>query len=123
MITQVPLDTTLAESLQQIAARQGASLEEVLDQLVQKYLRESRRAKLQAEFARYQAQHADLKVDYLGRHIAFYEGRVIDHDLDPDVLVRRVRRRYGHLPVLFVQVEEAPIQEYVIRSPRWVESA
>ena len=123
MIAQVPLNATLAESLQQAADRQGTSLEEMLNQLVQKYLSESRQTLLQAEMARYQAHHSELKADYLGQHIAFYEGRVIDHDADPSALVHRVRQQYGRQPVLFVQVEDQAIQEYVIRSPRLVESA
>ncbi len=122
MIAQVPLDAKLAESLRQAAIQQGANLEDVLNDLVQKYLREVRREKLRVEFEHYQAMHAELKPSYFGQHVAIHEGKLVDHDLDPAALVRRVRERFGRIPVLITQVEDEPIQEYVIRSPRLVRS-
>ena len=121
MITQVPLDATLAESLQQSAAQQGASLEEALNQLVQQYLRESRHTQLQAEMERYRAQHRQLLAAYPEQFIGLHEGRVLDHDPEGGVLYARLCRQYHDLPILIVQVTETPEQEYVIRSPRWVE--
>ena len=122
MITQLPVDAKLAESLQQVAAQRGVSVEEVMNDLARKYVREARREIIRAEFESYQVMHAELKAKYLGQHVAVHQGRLIDHDADVSALVRRVRREHGSIPILFVQVEDEPVKEYVIRSPRLVET-
>ncbi len=122
MLTQVPMDAKLAESLQKVAAEQGQTLEEVMNDFARKYLREARREVIKVEFEHYQAMHAELKAKYLGQHVAIHEGRLIDHDSDPIALAHRVRQHYGYLPILITQVREQPRQEYVIRSPRLVRS-
>jgi hypothetical protein len=122
MVSQVPLDAKLAESLRQAAAEQGTNLEDVLNELVEKYLREVRRENLRIEFEHYASMHAELKASYLGQHVAIYEGRLVDHDPDASALVRRIRQRFGRAHVLITQVEDEPIPEYMIRSPRLVRS-
>ena len=116
--TQVSLDADLVESLQQIAAEQGLTLDQVISDLARQYLRQARRAKLQREAEAYQALYVDLKSKYLGQHVAIHDGNLVDHDTDPVVLVRRVRQRFGHAPILIRQVEEQPDREFVLRSPR-----
>ena len=116
--TQVSLDADLVESLQQIAAEQGLTLDQVISDLARQYLRQARRAKLQREAEAYQALYVDLKSKYLGQHVAIHDGNLVDHDADPVVLVRRVRQRFGHAPILIRQVEEQPDREFVLRSPR-----
>ncbi len=120
MDTTIKLDSELFEALKQVTAPQGVTVESVIQQLARQYLREKRHAKIQEEFERYQAKHSELKAKYLGQHIAFYQGEVIDQDTDPMALVARVKARLGDAPVLVLQVHEQPIQEFVIRSPRLV---
>lgn len=117
---EVPLDPDLVEALRQITAEQGVSLKSVLSDLVRNYVREARREKIGAESERFQAMHAELKKKYLGQHVAVHEGQVVDHDSDPRALVRRIRQRFGRAPILVTQVEEKPVREFVIRSPRLV---
>jgi len=118
MVSHVPLDAKLAESLRQTAAQQGADLENLLNELVEKYLREVRHAQLLAEMERFRAQHANLLETYRGEYIGMYEGRVLDHDPDGGALNTRLRREYGDLSILIVQVTESPEQEFTIRNPR-----
>jgi len=118
MVAQVPLDANLAESLRQAAERQGASVEDVLSDIVQKYLREARHAQLVAEMERFRARHTDLLASYPGEYIGLREGRVLDHDPDAGALHSRLRRQYSDLPILIVQVTETPEQEFTIRNPR-----
>jgi len=122
MMAQVPLDANLVDSLREAAQQQGASVQEVLTEIVQKYLREVRRENLRVEFEHYTSMHAELKVSYFGQHVTIYEGRLVDHDSDASALVRRIRQRFGRAPVLITQVEDEPVPEYVIRSPRLVRS-
>ena len=118
MVSHVPLDAKLAESLRQVAAEQGANLEDVLTELVEKYLREVRHTQLLAEMEHFRVQHAGLSVTYRGEYIGMHEGRVLDHDPDGGALHTRLLRQYGDLPILIVQVTESPEQEFMVRNPR-----
>jgi hypothetical protein len=118
MLVQVPMDAKLAESLQQVADERGASVEDVMNDLARQYLRQARHEKISAEFVHYQAMHVELKAKYLDQHVAIHNGQVVDVDPDVTLLLRRVRSRFGDTPVLITQIEDEPIREYVIRSPR-----
>jgi hypothetical protein len=119
---EVSMDAALEESLEQIAAEQGTSVEKVLNDLAKQYVRQARRAKIDQEFQAYQAMHPQLKEKMLGKHVAIHDGQLIDSDSDAMKLVARVQEQFGHIPILFVQVEDQPIREFVIRSPRLVRS-
>jgi hypothetical protein len=122
MLTQIHMDAKLAESLQQAAEQRGANVEEVMNDLARKYVREARREKIRLEFESYQKMHTELKAKYLGQHVAIYSGQLIDHDADVSALVKRIRQQYGREPVLITQVHEQAVREFVIRSPRLVRS-
>ncbi len=115
---QVELDADLVAALRQVAQQRGLSADELLYDLVRQFLRKARREKIRQEFAAYQAMHSQLAATRLGEHVAIHEGQVVDHDQEPDALLRRVRERFGRTPVLIVQVREQPAREFVIRSPR-----
>ena len=119
---QVPLNPDLAESLREIADKQGQSLENVLDDLVRQYVRQARREKISRECRHYERMHSILKEEYLGQHVAIHEGQLVDHDVDPMVLSQRIRERYGRVPVLVTRVSEEPFPEFSIRRPRLVQS-
>lgn len=116
--TQISLDANLVESLRQIAAEQGKTLDQVFDDLAQQYIRQARREKIHREQEAYLAMHAELKEKYLGQHVAIHEGKLVDVDPDAGVLLQRVRQRFGRAPVMICEVREQPIPEFVIRSPR-----
>jgi len=119
---QVTLDSELVEALKQTTEQQGTNVEAVMERLARQYVREARRQKIHAEFEKYRALYSELKAKYLGQHIALHDGQVVDHDADPTALVQRVRQRFGRLPILFTQVEEAPIQEYTLHSTHLAQS-
>ncbi len=116
--TQVSLDATLVETMRQIAAEKGITLDQVVGESARQYVRQARRARLRREQEAYRAMHPELKQKYLGQHVAIYTGELVDHDPDAMALLRRVRQKFGHAPVLFCEVEDKPDKEYVIRSPR-----
>lgn len=116
----VPMDNRLFNEMQQVTTELGVSLEDVFNDLARKYLREARRQKIDAEFSHYQAMHAQLKEQYYGQHVAIHNGQLIDHDADLGALVRRVRQRLGHTPVLITEVSEKAMQEYTTHSFRVV---
>ena len=119
---QLTLDSKLVEELKQATSQDGTSIDSIFADLALQYLREARDKKLQTEFERYQAMHAELKGKYLGQHVAIFEGRLIDFDLDPMTLDRRIEQRFGQAPILITQVAEKPIREFLVRRPRLVRS-
>jgi len=116
----VALDAELYESLKKATSEQGTNPEIVLNDLTRQYLRDVRRRKIDEESQAYQAMHPGLKQDYFGQHVAIHNGQLVDHDADAMTLLRRIRQRFGRLPVLITQVEEEPVREYVIHSTQLV---
>ncbi len=120
MLAQVHLDSELVTSLEEAVRQQGENVEDVLAELVQQYLRQTRREKIRQEMEWYQNAHAELKKRYAGQHIAIHEQQVIDHDPDVTALAGRIRQQYGRIPILITQVYDQPVPEFAIRRPQLV---
>lgn len=116
----VKLNANLLETLKRTTTEQGVTVDQVFDEMARQYIAHARRKIIDQEFEHYQKMHAALKEKYLGENVAIHEGQLVDHDPDARTLVRRVQKRFGHIPILFTQVDQEPIREYVIRSPRLV---
>lgn len=118
MLAQVPIDAKLAESLLQVAAEHGQPIEAVMNDLAQNYLRAERHAQLLAEMDRFRAKHGELLTQFNGEYIGLRNGEVLDHDADGGQLHKRLRQQHGGLPVLIVQVNESPEQDFTVRNPK-----
>ncbi len=70
------------------------------------------------EMQAYIAMHPLLKKTHFGKHVAIYEGRLIDSDTDYERLTRRIDAQYPNGFVWVSTVAEEPIQTFVFRSPR-----
>ena len=70
------------------------------------------------EMEAYIALHPLLKEQYFGKHVAIYQGKLIDYDDDPGALFERIDAQYPDEFVWLTQVRPEPIQTIVIRSPR-----
>lgn len=73
---------------------------------------------LNREMQAYIVMHPQLKKTHFGKHVAIYEGRLIDSDDDYDTLTRRIDAQYPDQFVWVSTVEEEPIKTLVFRSPR-----
>jgi len=73
---------------------------------------------MKREIAAYKTIHSDLVQDYLGQYVAVYQGKLVDNDLDPVALHKRVIANYPDQVVLSrkVQVDSEPV--LYMRSPR-----
>jgi hypothetical protein len=60
-----------------------------------------------------------LLEQYPGEFIALHSGRVVDHDQDVTALEKRVRQRFGWLPVLIAPVNPEPRHELFWRGTRF----
>ena len=112
------LSPQIYHPLQKVAQEQGRQVESIVEDLVEGYLHEVRFQHLLEEMDRYRQQHPQLKSDYLGQFIGMHKGELLGHDSDGGQLFYRLRKEYGDLPILIVEVTESPEQEFNIRSPR-----
>ncbi len=112
-MTTIELPHRLITPLQQLATAQGSSIEEVIEEALADYLREQRHKQLLQEMERYRAQHEQLKDRYVGEFVGMYNGHILDHDPDGNLLYNRLRQEHGNLPILIVEVTLTPEQEFV----------
>ncbi len=73
---------------------------------------------VEREMQAYIAMHPLLKKTHFGKHVAVYDGRLIDTDDDYDALTRRIDAQYPDRFVWISKVAEEPIKTFVFRSPR-----
>lgn len=107
---EVPAE--LFRPLQQLAAERGESVSSIVEQLIADYLREQRHRYLLDEMDRFRVHHSELHRQYAGSFVALRDGQVLDHDADGGTLYARLRRQYGDLPILIVEVTDQPEQVF-----------
>ena len=76
---------------------------------------------LDQEILFFEAQHSQLVKEYLGQHIAMFQGQVIAHHDELETLFKKVRETHPTDVVLYRQVEEMLPPTLVFRSPRMVD--
>lgn len=118
MMTTVTLEPKLLQQLEQVAAENTTSPDELLDAAVRTYLRQLERAKIRLEATAYRTLHSQLVLDHLGQYVAIHQRRVVDSDASFEALHTRIRERFGNQAVLIRQVETEPERELTFRSPR-----
>jgi hypothetical protein len=111
------LRADLRETLERDAEQDARSISDIVNEAVERYVRERQRAKLDKEIAAFEAIHAELRQKYLGQWVAINNQRLVDHDPDRLVLYRRTRSKYGHTSVLLREVTEQPQEEVWFRTP------
>lgn len=106
--------------LQELAKQQQAPVETIVEELIDRYLREQRHAALLQEMEHFRQQHAELLAQFRGQYIGMLSGLVVDSDPDGGALHTRLARRYGDQPVLIVEVTDQAEQEFRRLSRRLV---
>jgi len=114
----VTLTPELVREIESLAGKDQADAQLFVEKAVREYLNQTRQAKIRAETEAFNAQHAKLRVTYLGQYVAMHEGKVIDHDPDLRALHLRVYAKVGRIPVLLKQVTDEPERVLTFRSPR-----
>jgi hypothetical protein len=75
------------------------------------------------EMAAYIAMHPKLLQEYLGRHVAIYDGQLVDSDEDFSALLARIDRNYPEDFVWIAQIAPEPMPTFIHRSPRRPQSS
>jgi len=73
---------------------------------------------LDREMEAYIAMHSKLKEQYLGKHVAIFQGKLVAHDVEYGALYERVLERYPNKTVWISTVREEAIPTLHLRSPR-----
>jgi hypothetical protein len=113
----IALRADLRETLEKDAKQETRSVNDLVNEAVERYLHERQLAKLDVEIAAYERMYPELRQKYLGQWVAVHEQKLIDHDDDRAVLYGRVRATYRRTAVLIRQVTEQPDNEIWIRTP------
>jgi hypothetical protein len=121
-MTDLHLDAHLMEQLEQLAAGQAMDVNQFLAEAVRSYLRQVEQEAMQANVTAFLARRPELLKTYPNEYIAFYQGELVDHDIDFLTLHRRVRRQFGRQPVLLRQVNSVSERILTFRSPRFTRS-
>lgn len=103
------------EQIRRLAADRAQPAEEVLEAAVQAHFDQLEREALHEETEAFWDMHDELVNKYEGKHVALYQGEVVDHDEDASRLERRVREEFGGLPVLIAPVTPGPRRDL-----RWI---
>lgn len=119
-MTVIELAPRLITPLQLLAKRQEASVEEIVEEVIDRFLREQRHAQLLQEMERFRQLHSELLPRFRGQYIGLLDGQVLDSDADGGVLHTRLARQYGDQPILIVEVKDQPEQEFKRLSRRLV---
>ena len=70
----------------------------------------------------YLAMHEFLKENFFGKHVAIYQGQLIDFDDDFDALYERIDAKYPDVFVWLDTVADEPMEAISLRSPLFVEN-
>lgn len=116
-VTAGALPQDLAESLASAADQMGTSVETLIQEAIRQYLATRRREQLEQEIAAYEAMHAWLWQEMPGMWVAIHGAELVDQDRDKTALYRRIRDRFGRIPVLMREVKPEAVEEIWLRTP------
>lgn len=72
------------------------------------------------ERAAFTALHPTLLTQYPGEYVAIHNGALVDHDKDGLTLSLRVHQRFPHEFVWIAPLKAQALEEWVVRSPRFM---
>ena len=113
----ITLRADLQTTLKASASLEDKSINELVNEAVERYLLQRQLTKIDAEIEAYQRLHPLLRQTHVGQWVAVHEQQLVDFDIDRAALYQRVRQKYGLRPVLIRQVAEQPEEELLVRTP------
>jgi len=119
----VEVDSGLVDEIRTLGGMENGEVTAVVEDALRLHIFHLRQHKLDQECNFYEENHAQIVDQYLGRYVAIHHGQVIDADDDGSVLSRRVRKKFGRVPIAIIHVQETPDWPVLrIRRPRLIGS-
>jgi len=98
-------------------------LTEVITQNLQPFPVHENREDMLREFEAFKMLHPQLVNQFKGQYVAIFKGQMVDHDVDPVALLKRVKEHHPGKTVLQRKVEDNPDPVLWFRSPRLMSNA
>ncbi|MEW6717479.1 MAG: DUF5678 domain-containing protein [Chloroflexota bacterium] len=117
-MTILQISEELAGIIHREAETRGVSIEEYLKSTIRREHTLAARQKIEQEQEWWFTLSLKERAKYEGKFVAVHNKKLIDHDEDEIALARRVREKYGNIPILIMPAEGPP--ELRIYSPRLV---
>lgn len=117
-MTVIKLRDDLRKTLEQYAEHQNRSVDQLINEAIRNYIEDIHARELAREQQAYESMHTELLRTHAGKWVAVHRGSVVDSDEDDVALHQRVLGRLGDVPVLLTRVEDKPITDLWLRSPR-----
>lgn len=115
----ITLRNDLRETLEENARSESKSVDEIINEAVEYYLREQHVEALELEITAYRRMHARLFKEYAGQWVAIHDQKLFDSDHDRAALYQRVRSNLGQRVVLIRQVLPQPDADIWMRTPSY----
>lgn len=117
----IEVDPTLIQEIRSYSKAENGDLRTVVEDALRQHLFRLRQEKIDRECDAYQKNHPEIAGKYLGQFVAIHGGEVIDADPDGVVLSKRIREKFGRIPIAIIQVRETPEWPVIrVRSPKLV---
>ncbi|HRJ43260.1 MAG: hypothetical protein KJZ86_05840 [Caldilineaceae bacterium] len=119
----VEVDSNLVQEIRTYGGLENGSLTSLIEDALRRHLFRLRQHKLDQECDFYEESHAQIVEKYLGQYVAIHHRQVVDADADGTVLSKRVRQKFGRVPIAIIHVQETPEWPVLrIRRPRLIGS-
>lgn len=133
---QLTLSETTYSSLREAAERRSQPIEGLVEDALNAFLQPTtsaetgsgngssesamgwRQAKIRAEAGAWRSLPPTIRRSYGDDFVAVHNGEVVDHEADRLTLYRRVRMRFGDIPVLITPASASSPREFQMHSPR-----
>lgn len=122
-VTAIRLAAPLIAQLQQAADWKGISLEEATQEAIRDFFYQYSFEKVAKEQAAFEQIRVGLLKKYRGQYVAIHNGKVVEHAPDLSSLTKKVFARYGHTPMLRIQVTAEPLPDIKTHGLRLVRDA
>jgi hypothetical protein len=116
----VKIDAELLERLRQAAEWKGITLEEAAQEAALDYFYQYSDEKVAKEQIAFEQMRPGLLKKYRGQYVAIHNGEVVAHASDLTALTQKVFVRYGHTPMLRIQVTTEPLPAIKTHGLRFV---
>ena len=113
------ISNELAQTIQGEASSRGLTVEKYLQSAVLRERTQTDRRRIEAEQEWWLNLPLSERAKYEGRFVAIHNRQIIDCDEDENALYKRVRAKYGNMPILIMPAEGP--REIRIFSPRLVQ--
>lgn len=118
----VSIPEDLYERVERVAVTTHRNVGEVIVETITAALtpfpEHPQRSAMDVEIAAYEAMHGELVKKFLGQYVAIYQGKLVDHDVDPVALHQRIEILHPARTVLSRKVQKDAVPVVHMRSPR-----